>query len=99
MTKGNFVTLGLKKFFAYILGHQKEVFFAYITGRREYFSFTLTLLRSVPETCKIFMQHMSDKYLKRNFFFFPSTLFIIHILDISTKINNVSKQRYISRKR
>jgi hypothetical protein len=37
MTKGNFVTLGLKRLsFAYILGHQKEVFFAYITGRREY---------------------------------------------------------------
>jgi hypothetical protein len=37
MNKGNFVTLGLKRLsFAYILGHQKEVFFAYITGRREY---------------------------------------------------------------
>jgi hypothetical protein len=37
MTKGNFVALGLKRLsFTYILGHQKKVFFAYITGRREY---------------------------------------------------------------
>jgi hypothetical protein len=37
MTKGNFVTLGLKGLsFANILGHQKVIFFAYISGRREY---------------------------------------------------------------
>jgi hypothetical protein len=50
---------------------------------------------SVSDTCKTFVQHVSDKYPKRNLFFFASTL-LRHILDISTRINDVSNQIYIS---
>jgi hypothetical protein len=60
----------------------------------QFFFFTRTLLGLVSDTCKTFVQHVSDKYPKEIFFF--ASTFFRHIPYIFTKVNDASKQQCIS---